>query len=441
MFMKSFFVRPLDWAMILLLAEPPVALTQDTAAPPVFKQEELDQIVAPIALYPDPLISQLLIASTYPLEVVQAERFAKQNASLKGDPLTKALESQTWDPSVKSLVNFPQVLTMMSEKLDWTQKLGDAFLGQQKDVMDTIQSLRLKAETAGNLKTTEQQKIIVEQKIIRIEPASPQVIYVPAYNPTVVYGTWPYPAYPPYYYYPPGYVAARSAFWFASSVALGAAWGYAWGHTSWGSSKVTYNYNQNININNNINRNVYARQMPANAQGNWQHNPSHRQGVPYNNQAVAQKYNQASPNQKVQARQAYRGYTGSALTPAEQQQAQQRSQQAQQQQTGQQARQQQAAQQGQQQRTQQTQQQQAGQRAQQSQQTRTAQQPRTSDATANRGSASQFGGGGASQSGTGNRGGAFQGIDRGGSSAKSASQRGSASRSSAGGGRSGGGRR
>ena len=410
MLTKQLLAQGLTWTMILLLAAPPLVMSQQGSAAPVFKQEELDQILAPIALYPDSLVSQVLIASTYPLEIVQAERFAKQNPSLKGDPLTKALESQSWDPSVKSLVNFPQVLTMMNEKLDWTQKLGDAFLEQQKAVMDTIQSLREKAQAAGNLKTTSEQKVIVEQQIIRIEPANPQVIYVPAYNPTVVYGAWPYPAYPPYYYYPPGYTAARSAFWFASGVALGAAWGYAWGSPNWRGGSVNYNYNQNININTNINRNVYAQQQPAGGQGNWQHNASHRQGVPYNNQAVAQKYNQASPSQQVQARQAYRGYTGSALTPAEQQQAQQRAQQAQQQQTGQQAqqaRQQQTAQQGQQQ---------TGQRAQQTQQAG--------------GGAGQVGASAADRSASGSRSSAFEGIDRGGSAAQSAGQRGSASRSS-----------
>jgi len=214
--------------LALLLALPPIIIAQQPAGSPAFKPEELEQLAAPIALYPDSLVAQILMASTYPLEVVQADRFAKQNKNLKGDALTKSLEAQTWDPSVKSLVNFPQVLTMMSEKLDWTQKLGDAFLAQQKDVMDTIQKLRAKAQAAGNLKTTKEQVVIVEQKIIKIEPASPQVIYVPAYNPTVVYGAWPYPAYPPYYYYPPGYVATATAFSFMAGMAVGAAWGYAW---------------------------------------------------------------------------------------------------------------------------------------------------------------------------------------------------------------------
>ena len=436
---KTFFMRLMTWSITGLMALPPAVLAQQPAqqtaqqapAAPVFKQEELDQILAPIALYPDSLVSQILIASTYPLEIVQAERFAKQNASLKGDALTKALETQTWDPSVKSLVNFPQVLTMMNEKLDWTQKLGDAFLAQQKPVMDTIQSLRAKAQAAGNLKTTKEQKVIVQEKIIIIEPASPQVVYVPSYNPTVVYGAWPYPAYPPYYYYPPGYVAT-SAFAFASGVALGAAWGYAWGSTNWSGGNVKYNYEQNININNNINRNVYAQQRPANAQGNWQHNPANRKGVPYNGQSVQQRYNQATPSQQVQAREAYRGHTGSALTPNEQQQAQQRAQQAQQQQTGQQAqqaRQQQPAQQGQQQREQQA-------------QARGGEQARTSEGAGNRGGASQTSAAASARGGSGSGGGAFEGIDRGGSSARSASQRGSASRSGGGGGggRSGGGR-
>jgi hypothetical protein len=395
-------LRILACLIATLLVAPPGLIAQQAEQAAVFKQEELDQLLAPIALYPDSLIAQILMGSTFPLEVVQADRFAKQNANLKGDALTKALESQNWDPSVKSLVNFPQVLTMMSEKLDWTQKLGNAFLAQQKPVMDTIQSLRAKAQAAGNLKTTKEQTVIVEQKIIKIESASPQVIYVPTYNPAVVYGAWAYPAYPPYYYYPPGYVATTAAVSFASGVAMGAAWGYAWGNTNYNGGSVNINNSQNININNNINRQNYS------------------------SQTVQQRYNQATPSQQVQARQAYRGYTGSALTPQEQQQAQQRAQQAQQQQTGQQAqqaRQQETTQQGQQQ-----------QKAQQAQQARGGEQPRTSEASGSRGGASQLASGG-----SGSRGGAFEGIDRGGSSARSASQRGSASRSSFGGARGGGG--
>ena len=202
---RNSLVQVMVLSLILLMAVPPAVFAQDAGGKPVFKQEELDQMLAPIALYPDSLLTQVLMASTYPLEVVQADRWAKKNKDMKGDALAKALEAQPWDPSVKSLVNFPQVLAMMSEKLDLTQKLGDAFLAQQKDVMDTIQKLRAKAEASGNLKTTKEQVVKVEKEVIIIEPASPQVIYVPTYNPTVVYGAWAYPAYPPAHYYPPVY--------------------------------------------------------------------------------------------------------------------------------------------------------------------------------------------------------------------------------------------
>jgi hypothetical protein len=196
--MNRFVNRSLTWLIVLLLAFPaPPPVAAQTAAV-TFKPEEIEQLVAPIALYPDSLVSQILMASTYPLEVVEADRWAKQNKNQKGDAFAAALEKQTWDPSVKSLTNFPQVLSMMSEKLELTQKLGDVFLAQQKDVLDAVQRLRAKAEQSGNLKTTTEQKVIVEEKIIKIEPANPQVVYVPTYNPTVVYGAWPYPAYPPY---------------------------------------------------------------------------------------------------------------------------------------------------------------------------------------------------------------------------------------------------
>src|SRR2546430_11530629 len=233
---RTISLKTLAWFLAVLLATPPTILAQQ-AEQTVFKQEELDQLLAPIALHPNPLVSQILMASTYPLEVVQADRWAKQNASLKGDALTAALEKQDWDPSVKSLVNFPQVLTMMSEKLDWTQRVGDAFLADQKKVLDTIQSLRAKAQASGNLQTTKEQTVIVEEKIIKIEPATPQVVYVPTHNPTVVYGAWPYPAYPQYYYYPPGYVAS-SMMAFGAGMAMGAAWGYAWGNNDYNGGTV-----------------------------------------------------------------------------------------------------------------------------------------------------------------------------------------------------------
>ncbi|HET9884973.1 MAG TPA: DUF3300 domain-containing protein, partial [Candidatus Binatia bacterium] len=253
--------------LILLLAVPPLLVAQQQTDA-VFRQEELEQILAPIALHPDPLVPQILMASTYPLEVVLADRWTKQNGSLKGDALTKALEAQDWDPSVKSLVNFPQVLAMMSEQLDWTQKVGDAFLQDQKRVLDTIQSLRAKAQASGNLQTTKEQIVIVEEKIIKIEPASPQVVYVPTYNPTVVYGAWPYPAYPPYYYYPPGYVATTAAFSFAAGAAMGAAWGYAWGGANWNGGEVDVDVDRNTTINNNINRDQAKQKLQERGQLN-----------------------------------------------------------------------------------------------------------------------------------------------------------------------------
>ena len=304
-------IKGFIWIIILTLAMPPWIFAQESAGPAKFKQEELDQMLAPIALYPDSLIGQVLIASTYPLEIVQADRWAKANKALKGDPLTAALEKQNWDPSVKSLVNFPQVLSMMSEKLDWTQKLGDAFLAQQKEVMDTVQKLRFKAKEAGNLNTTQEQKVIVQEKVIIIQPASPQVIYVPAYNPVVVYGVWAYPAYPPYYYYPPGYVATTAACSFAAGVAVGAAWGYAWSNCNWNHGDVNINVNQNTNINNNINRDKYAQktgERPGQGgSGTWQHDPDHRKGVSYRDQGTAQKYNKGSSSEAAKNREAFRG--------------------------------------------------------------------------------------------------------------------------------------
>jgi hypothetical protein len=317
---KKSYLMALVFVCVMALVVPPCSYSQGSPSPPVFKAEELEQILAPIALYPDSLLTQILMASTYPLEIVSADRWAKQNKDMKGDALAKALETQRWDPSVKSLVNFPQVLAMMSEKLDWTQKLGDAFLAQQKDVMGTVQKLRAKAQASGNLKTTKEQVVKVEQQVIIIEPASPQVIYVPAYNPTVVYGAWAYPAYPPYPVYPPGYVATTAAFSFMAGAAVGAAWGYAWGHSNWHGGDVNINVNQNANINKNIDRSKYATQYQGKGQagqGQWQHDASHRGGVAYKDQGTAQKYNKGTGGEAAKSREAYRGKTGDGAGSAQ----------------------------------------------------------------------------------------------------------------------------
>jgi len=296
--------------LALLLGVSQGVMAQTEEGKKTFKQEELDQLLAPVALYPDSLVAQILMASTYPLEVVEAARWAKANPGLKGDALTSALEKEDWDPSVKSLVNFPQVLEMMNEKLDWTQKLGDAFLAQQKDVMDTVQKLRQTAQAQGNLKSSEEQKVVVEKetKTIIIESANPQVVYVPTYNPTVVYGTWPYPAYPPYYYYPPGYAAGAALFSFGVGVAVGAAWGYAWGGCNWHGGDVDIDVNRNTNINNNIDRGKYKDKVTGGqgGRGEWKHNPEHRKGVSYRDQGTAQKFDRGA-SRDAQSREAFRG--------------------------------------------------------------------------------------------------------------------------------------
>ena len=259
---------------------------------PSFRPEEIDQMLAPIALYPDSLLAQVLAASTYPLEIVQAARFVQQNKELKGEKLLAAAKDKHWEPSVKAMLEFPDVLLMMNEKLEWTQKLGDAFLSQQKDVMVSVQRLRQKAQESGNLKTTKEQKVVVEKetKVIIIESANPQVVYVPAYNPVVVYGVWAYPAYPPYPVYPYGYVATAGLA-FAAGVAVGAAWS---GHGGWGCGWGNNEVNINASRQNNFTKNNYnnPQKYQAKQNQNWQHNPENRKGAQYKNQATAQKYGQ-----------------------------------------------------------------------------------------------------------------------------------------------------
>ncbi|WP_374729896.1 DUF3300 domain-containing protein, partial [Caballeronia terrestris] len=283
---------------------------QEPPPQPTFKPEEIEALVAPIALYPDSLLSQVLMASTYPLEIVHAARWVKSNSNLKGDAAVKAVQGQPWDVSVKSLVAFPQVLEPMNDKLDWTQKLGDAFLGQEKDVLAAVQRLRSRAENSGNLKSNAQQKVIIEpapgggqatQTIVRIEPANPEVIYVPAYNPTVVYGAWSYPTYPPYYW-PPSpayYPGAALATGFAWGVGLAAA-GAIFGNCNWGGGDVNINVNKAANIDRNFDRTKVEG-------GKWQHDASHRQGVAYRDNASRKKYSNDVPG--AGARGDYRGRT------------------------------------------------------------------------------------------------------------------------------------
>jgi hypothetical protein len=297
-------------------ATQPAAKAQPAQQSTIFKPEELEQIVAPIALYPDALLAQIFMASTYPLEIVQAARWSKEHPEIKGDAVAKEMEKQSWDPAVKSLVAFPDVLVMMNEKLDWTQKLGDAFLAQQKDVMDAVQRLRTKAKDSGNLKSSKEQTVKTEAapagapapQIIVIESSNPEVIYVPTYNPTVVYGGWPYPAYPPYYYYPPAYPPGAAFFTFSAGVIVG---GAIWGNCNWGGSNVDIDVNRYNNFNRNEinhNRNTNINNRSGN-NSSWQHNSEHRKGVEYRDSATQQKYGRGGGSQQgTQSREAYRGH-------------------------------------------------------------------------------------------------------------------------------------
>ncbi len=297
-------------AAILAVTVPAFAQQQASApagqsaapAAKTFSQQELDELLAPIALYPDALLAQVLMASTYPLQVVEAARWLKSNPSLKDKQLEEALKDQSWDPAVKSLTTLPQVLTMMNEKLDWTQKLGDAVLAQQADVMKTAQALRKKAEAAGNLKSTPEQKVKTEQQngqtVYIIESAKPETVYVPTYNPATIYGSWWYPYPPPYYYYPPGYVAA-GAFWFSAGVIVG---GAIWGGCGWGHNEINIDVDRQNNFNRNTNRNT-----ERNTNNKFQHNAENRKGVPYRDNATAQKYNKGGDRAAAQSREQFRG--------------------------------------------------------------------------------------------------------------------------------------
>lgn len=261
--------------LVFLLAAPTGVFGQDASSAKAFGQEELSQMVAPIALYPDSLLAQVLVGATFPLEIVAADRWLKQNKGLKGDQLNAALEKMKWDLSVKALVPFPEVLAMMSEKLDWTQRLGEAFLAQQEDVMNAVQGLRAKAQAQGTLKSTQEQKVVVQEKTIVIEPTNPTVVYVPSYNPAVVYGAWPYPSYPPYPYYPYGGVVAAGAIGFAAGIAVGAAWNNGWGHWNWNNGNMNVNVNRNTNINSNrVSHYNSSNWNQANRNGNIARGPS-----------------------------------------------------------------------------------------------------------------------------------------------------------------------
>jgi hypothetical protein len=285
----------LGLALVFALAMPTRSQAQSYGVPPDIEassaeylpQDQIDALLAPIALYPDDLLAQVLMASTYPLEVVEAARFVQQNPGLSGAALDDALQSRRWDPSVQSLAAFPQVLAMMSDRLEWTQQLGDSFLANRQQVMDTVQALRARAEAVGTLEDSDQQHVYTSDQAIVIEPAQLDYVYVPVYDPLAVYGPWWAPSYQPFFWYPPvffGYPVRR--------IGVGIAWGrpcrvdrnhWGWAHPEWRAGTVSVTIGRNE---------FFNRPQYRNYRGtvSWQHAPEHRHGVAYGSALVRDRY-------------------------------------------------------------------------------------------------------------------------------------------------------
>ncbi|SDI34171.1 DUF3300 domain-containing protein [Paraburkholderia phenazinium] len=294
-----------------LAQTPPQAPAQALEAAPApstaaLAPAALDQMLAPIALYPDPLIAQILMAATYPLEIVEAHRWLQDpnNAALSGNSLATALTSQPWDPSVKSLVAFPQILAMMDGNLEWTERLGDTFLADQAAVSNAIQRLRQTAAAAGTLNTTQQQVVTTTPEEITIEPAMPDVVYVPVYDPELIYGVWPYPGFPPYYF--PGYfdgvIVSGIGFGWIGVTVIAPLWG--WCRWDWPRHHIDIDRGRFGELN--------GHHVPPT--GVWQHDPDHRHGVPYRNPQVQARY--AASARVPKATRELRGFPV-AGTPAE----------------------------------------------------------------------------------------------------------------------------
>jgi hypothetical protein len=279
----------------------PAAAPTDSAPADSAKKlspDQLQSLVAPIALYPDDLLTQTLVASTYPLEIVQLHQYMAKHPDLKDKALADSVAKQPWDPSIQSMAAVPEVVKRLADDIKWTTELGNAFLAQQKDVMDAVQVMRKKAKDKGALETNEQQKVetkvIEKTEVIVVESANPEVIYVPSYSPTVVYGAPVYP-YPPIYYpyYPPG--AAFVSF----SI------GMMWGAAMWGGACCRYGWGgggNNVYINHNNNFNNINVDRGGNRGNNWQHNPEHRGGAPYGDRSTADRYGGSSRDNRASNR-------------------------------------------------------------------------------------------------------------------------------------------
>ena len=312
--MKAF-IRTMIVLCLALVVPAQTTFAQAQPAPaqpaperPAFRQEQLDQMLAPIALHPDPLLSQILMASTYPLEVVQAARWSRANPNLKGEAAVKAVEGMNWDPSVKSLVAFPEILQMMDERLEWTEDLGEAFLAQQGQVLDTIQGLRRRAEAQGNLQPNERIAVRREGDYIGIEPPDPGVVHVPYYDPRVAYGPWWAPAYPPVYWGPPPvyYAGWGPGFWWSPGVVVSS--GFFFGAFSWPHRHVTI-------VHFHHHRALYARRgyvVTARGPVTWRHDVYHRRNAPYRQAVLRQEFRQGSRSADTRREQAVAPATRSA---------------------------------------------------------------------------------------------------------------------------------
>ncbi len=266
----------------------------DAAPAPLLAPEQLDNLVAPIALYPDALLSQTLVASTYPLEIVEASQWLQQNRNLQGQQLLDAARQQNWDPSIQALVAFPDVLGKLASNAEWTNDLGNAFLTQQADVMNAVQRMRAQAQASGRLSSDPQQQVVTQaqggQTVIEIVPANPQVIYVPQYNPEYIWGPPAWGYYPDLYYPTVGF-----GFGFYPGIYMNAyfgGWG-GWGGWGWGPNWFNCSVIQNGYFFNHYGfRNYYGRNGYGGfgRGGVWAHNPYHRMGVPYANRGLAARY-------------------------------------------------------------------------------------------------------------------------------------------------------
>jgi hypothetical protein len=303
--------RLMIWLMVLVLAVPlrlPAQVSEGVANREenyTYTQERLDQLLAPIALYPDVLLSQIFMASTYPLEVVEADRWLKKNPGLTGDRLDEALKGMSWDLSVKSLCHFPKVLDMMSMKLEYTIDLGNAYLNQEDQVMDTLQKLRAKAMAAGSLASTDKEKIIVEDQYISIEPVEPEVVYLPTYDPCLVYGPWWYPECTPFWFWWPG-VVVGGGFFFGPPIFFGRLHG--WCGFNWRLHHIFVHPARVAFLGG-----IGITRLHGGVE-TWHHNPIHRRGVAYPGPGTAARFGQV-PRPGVEARRPFRGFSPPASSP------------------------------------------------------------------------------------------------------------------------------